>query len=67
MPAALMALTVNKASAATLRIVVTIAMKLVSSLKRAKKRRTNSLWRNRATSSPNAKSPAKAIRPRNDT
>ena len=67
MPAALMALTVKKASAPTLRIVVTIAMKLVSSLNRAKKRRTTSLWSDRASSRPTAKSPAKAMRPRNDT
>src|SRR5215218_9711094 len=66
-PAALMALTVKKTIAETLRIVVTIAMKLVSSLNRAKKRRTSSLWSARARSRPAAKIALKASTPRNET
>ena len=58
-------MTVKKTIAARLRIVVTIAMKFVSILKRLKKRRTIWLCKNRAMISPAAKNPTKAISPRN--
>jgi hypothetical protein len=67
MPAALIALIVKKTSAARLRIVVTIAMKLVSILKRLKKRRTKWLCNIRAMMSPAAKRAMNAINPRNVT
>ena len=63
----MIALTVKKTSAETLRIVVTIAMKFGSSLKRAKKRRTVPLWSTFAVVSPMAKRVAKASNPRNET
>ena len=66
-PAAFTAVTVKKTIAATLRMVVTIAMKLVSILKRLKNRRTIWLCKNRAMISPVAKNPAKAISPRTVT
>src|SRR5207247_9513651 len=66
-PAALIALTVKKTRAARLRIVVTIAMKLVSILKRLKKRRTNWLCNAQAMMSPAAKRPTDAIRPKKVT
>ena len=67
MPAALIALMVKKTSAARLKIVVRTAMKLVSILKRLKKRRTNWLCNVRAITSPIAKRPTNAINPRNVT
>jgi hypothetical protein len=67
MPAALIALIVKKTSAARLKTVVTIAMKLVSILKRLKKRRTNWLCNIRAIMRPAAKRPANAISPRSVT
>src|SRR2546422_4380730 len=63
-PAALIALTVKKTMAATLRIVVTIARKLVSILKRLKKRRTKRHFNIREMMSPAAKRPTNAISPR---
>src|SRR5438874_1383497 len=66
-PAALIALIVKKTSAARLKIVVTIAIKLVSILKRLKKRRTTLLCSIRAITSPAAKRMTKAIIPRNVT
>ncbi|PYK16600.1 MAG: hypothetical protein DME55_11880 [Verrucomicrobia bacterium] len=60
-------MTVKKTIDARLRMVVTIAIKFVSILKRLKKRRTNWLCRNRAMTSPAAKNPANAIRPRKVT
>jgi len=67
LPAALIALMVKKTSAARLRIVVTIATKFVSILKRLKKRRTTLLCSIRAITSPAAKRMTKAITPRNVT
>ena len=67
MPAALIALMVKKTSAARLRIVVTIATKFVSILKRLKKRLTALLCSIRAITSPVAKRMTKAINPRNVT
>src|SRR5207237_4350121 len=66
-PAALIALTVKKTSAARLKIVVTIAMKFVSILKWLKRRRTTSLCKNREMMTPAANSAAKAINPKNVT
>jgi hypothetical protein len=67
MPAAFTALTVKKTIAARLKIVVTIAMKLLSILKRAKTRRTKPLCSSRAVNTPTLKSATKAIKPRNET
>jgi hypothetical protein len=66
-PAALIALTVKKTIDARLKMIVTMAMKFVSTLKRLKKRRTAWLCKNRAMISPAAKRPANAIRPRKVT
>ena len=66
-PAALIALTVKKTSAERLRIVVTIAMKLLSILKRLKKRRTMPLCSARAVMSPAVSRAVNAIRPRKET
>src|SRR5882724_12098537 len=67
MPAALIALMVKKTSAARLKIVVTIATKLVSILNRLKKRRTAALCNAWATSRPALKSATNPTRPRKET
>src|SRR5207244_5899759 len=66
-PAALIALTVKKTRAARLRIVVTIAMKFVSILKRLKKRRTKWLCKIRTMTRLDAKIPTNAFSLRNIT
>ena len=59
MPRPLIALTVKKTSAATLRIVVMIATKLASSLKRLRKRRTTPLWKTWRQTNPRPSRPDK--------
>src|SRR6202030_3062242 len=66
-PAALTALIVKNTIAARLKIVVRIAMRLVSILNRLKKRRTASLWRARAVSRPTENQTTNAMIPRNET
>src|SRR6266513_6136158 len=66
-PAALTAFIVKNATAATLRIVVRIAIRLTSILKRLKIRRTASLCSARAASTPIENQMTNATMPRNDT
>jgi hypothetical protein len=66
MPRPLIALIAKKTSAATLRIVVMIATKLASSLKRLRNRLTTPLWRNLAQINPRPRRPTKAAIPRRE-